>query len=356
MSAKRRLLYRLVLLAVSMALSATAWCAKPGNVLVVVNDNSSAAKEIGAYYAAKRGIPAKNVVHIKCPTDEIVGIEDYRARIEKPVKAHLAKKGLAGTVDYLVLTKGIPIRIAASGRSVDGLLMCMDMGLRVDDLKKGFPNPYYGREKHFSHKEYGFYLATRLDGYTVKDAKALVTRALTAKPEKGVFLFDLTPRRSSGGYKVMNLHMARAHDAIVRKGYVSYLDEKAEFVGGRGKLMGYFSWGSNDSAFDVKKYKSNRYSPGAIAETVVSTSARTLNRTTDGGQSLIADLIEAGVTGVKGYVAEPTLAAIADPRILFDRYLSGYNLAESFYMASRLILWKDLVIGDPLCAPYAGKK
>ena len=77
------------------------------------------------------------------------------------------------------------------------------------------------------------------------------------------------------------------------------------------------------------------------------------NRTNDGGQSLIGDLIEAGVTGVKGYVAEPTLAAIADPLILFDRYLSGYNLAESFYMASRFIFWREVVIGDPLCAPYA---
>ena len=38
---------------------------------------------------------------------------------------------------------------------------------------------------------------------------------------------------------------------------------------------------------------------------------------------------------------------------LFDRYVSGFNLAESFYAASLVTYWKDIVIGDPLCRPYA---
>jgi hypothetical protein len=29
------------------------------------------------------------------------------------------------------------------------------------------------------------------------------------------------------------------------------------------------------------------------------------------------------------------------------------NLAEAFYAASPVIRWKDVVIGDPLCRPYA---
>ena len=116
--------------------------------------------------------------------------------------------------------------------------------------------------------------------------------------------------------------------------------------------MGYASWGSNDRRFDKEKYRGNRFLPGSIAETAVSTSARTFVPTEE-GQSLIGDLIKSGVTGVKGYVAEPGLFAVARPSILFDRYVSGYNLAESFYMASQVIYWRDVVIGDPLAAPYA---
>jgi hypothetical protein len=58
------------------------------------------------------------------------------------------------------------------------------------------------------------------------------------------------------------------------------------------------------------------------------------------------------VTGVKGYVAEPFSVALCPADILFDRYTAGYTLAESFYMAVPFLKWKDIVIGDPLCAPY----
>jgi uncharacterized protein (TIGR03790 family) len=331
-----------------------AWAAKPANVLVIVNDSSQASREIGAYYVAKRKIPAKNVLHIKCPTDEYMHDVQYPDLLEKPVKQYLAKTGLNKSVDYLVTTKGVPVRLRG-GKSVDGLLMCMDFGLDFVNVKRGIPNPYYGKNEHFSHKKYGFYLATRLDGYTVKDAKALVDRSLAARPA-GAFLLDMTPSRNAGGYRRTNLEMEKAHQTITKKGYLSFLDDTSGFVGGRKNLMGYFSWGSNDPEFDVGKYKSNQFVPGAIGDTAVSTSARTFNRTKEAGQSLIADLIESGITGVKGYVAEPTLAAISNPEILFDRYLSGFNLAESFHMASRLIFWRDIAIGDPLCAPYAKSK
>lgn len=115
--------------------------------------------------------------------------------------------------------------------------------------------------------------------------------------------------------------------------------------------MGYCSWGSNDHSFIASNYLGVRFKPGALAETFVSTSARTMKPVT-GGQSVITDLIKNGVTGVKGYVLEPYTVALARPNILFDRYTSGYNLAESFYMASPLLKWRDVVFGDPLCRPY----
>jgi uncharacterized protein (TIGR03790 family) len=336
-------------------LIAPTWSAGPENVLVVINDNSPASREIGSYYVAKRKIPAKNVVHIKCTTEETIPDPDYPKTIEKPIMDYLKKTGLCNKVDYIVLTKGIPIKITMQW-AVDSLLACADLKLDYNILKQGAPNPYFGKKEHFSHKKYGIYLVTRLDGYTVKDAKALVDRSLAAKPQKGVFLLDMAANRYEGGYAATNFAISQAHDIIKSKGYISHLDKTAEFVGGQKGLMGYFSWGSNDSSFDRNAYKSNEFLPGAIAETAVSTSARTFKKVDDGGQSLIADLIEAGVTGVKGYVSEPYLSSIADPRILFDRYLSGYNLAESFYMASRRIYWKDIVVGDPLCAPYATTK
>lgn len=55
---------------------------------------------------------------------------------------------------------------------------------------------------------------------------------------------------------------------------------------------------------------------------------------------------------MKGYTDEPLLQAIASPSVMFRRYTSGGTLAESFYAASRLVGWEDIVIGDPLCRAY----
>ncbi len=103
--------------------------------------------------------------------------------------------------------------------------------------------------------------------------------------------------------------------------------------------------------FDIPPHFS--WVPGSIAETFVSTGGRSFTYGTWYGQSLVADLLRDGVTGVKGYVYEPFLTAIAHPDILFDRYTDGYNLAESYYMASNFIGWMDVVVGDPKMAPYA---
>lgn len=86
---------------------------------------------------------------------------------------------------------------------------------------------------------------------------------------------------------------------------------------------------------------------GAIGTTAVSTSARSFSNRTSYGQSLIADLIHNGISGVEGFVDEPYLPAIANTAILFDRYTKGYNLGDSFYMASDNRNWMDVIIGDP---------
>jgi uncharacterized protein (TIGR03790 family) len=145
---------------------------------------------------------------------------------------------------------------------------------------------------------------------------------------------------------------------LTNRGIPVELDLTSKFIGGRSNLLGYFSWGSNDERswlsndfYSTNGYLSLYFAPGALADTAVSTSARTFLPTT-GGQSLMTDLIARGLTGAKGYTDEPLLQAIASPTIVFDRYTAGYTLAESFYAASHFVGWEDVIIGDPLCCPY----
>jgi uncharacterized protein (TIGR03790 family) len=324
----------------------------PASVLLVKNLNSPDSVAIADYYERKRRLPADNVCAVRCPVVEECSQHEYEEQLERPV--HQFLEHLNRPIDYIVLTKGIPIRTHEGnngGFSVDGLLMVMT--IHKPNATDPLVNPYFRKAERFSHLRYGFYLVTRLIGYTRADCLRLVDDALAATPHKGPFLLHLGPGHTDGGYKPVNDGMRRAHDILTAKGLESILSIEDGFAGGYKNLMGYFSWGSNDLKYDKHAYNSLGFVPGAIAETAVSTSARTFDDPKAAGQSLIADLVAQGVTGCKGYVSEPYAAAIAHAEILFDRYTSGYTLAESFYMASITLRWKDLVIGDPICAPYA---
>lgn len=87
----------------------------PDEVLLVRNDNSPISLAIAADYAAQRQVT--NLVAIRCPdsatnTDnETIALADYTRAIADPIRAYLA---VHTNIDFIVLTKGIPIRITGS--------------------------------------------------------------------------------------------------------------------------------------------------------------------------------------------------------------------------------------------------
>jgi len=360
----------------------------PENVLVVQNGNSPTSCRIAAYYATRRGIPAGNLVTLSTADSsqnssaEVVSPQDYQDLIETPIRTYLSAHGLANQIQFIVLTKGVPLVLNTGtwgGKSVDSLLSAIDLvnPLTVvlewnNQTDTAFANRYWQAPEPFTHSSYGGYLVTRLDGYTEAEAKALVDRALAGQGAPYYLLLDVDARRGLGNpslqpkslllpdgtldpdylmdYFDFNADLIRASQVISDRPQLSVeLETTDAFVSSPYSLAGYESWGSNDGGFSATTYHSLAFATAGLAETAVSTSARTF-LPTSGGQSLIADLIARGAAGAKGYVTEPFLDAVASPTVLFDLYTSGRNLAESYYAASRLIGWKDVVVGDPLCS------
>ncbi len=385
----------------------------PDEVLLVVNTDSPISQAIAYDYAAKRSVT--NILGIQCQDsaistkNETIALADFTRAIETPVRGYLAAHT---NIDFIVLTKGIPIRITGSDMgscdqnsrepknirghpSVDSFLAALDYmnfpsTLKIDIAGSGaigcaYSNHYWNATEPFSHAKFGGYLVTRLDGYTEADAKSLVTRALAAEKNiaqiltQGKVLLDVEPAFGLGdkatqpgpiastnilaesAWSEFNADMRHANDILASRGIPVELDLTEKFIGSRSNLLGYFSWGSNDERswesndfYSTNAYLSLYFAPGAVSDTAVSTSARTFLPTT-GGQSLMTDLIAHGLTGAKGYTDEPLLQGIASPTIVFDRYTAGYTLAESFYAASHFVGWEDVIIGDPLCCPYFGR-
>jgi uncharacterized protein (TIGR03790 family) len=265
--------------------------------------------------------------------------------------------------------------------SVDSYLAAFDYPRIADAAKASLTgsgatgiawvNRYFNATAPFSHARFGGYLVTRIDGYTEADAKALVDRSLAAErgPLAGTILCDVPPDfglgdktaqpltipsrkvTSEDSWGNWNADMIHISDILEASGIPHELAISKTFIGHRSNLLGYYSWGSNDNHYDANAYESLSFAPGAIGDTAVSTSARSFFPQTS-GQSMIADLVAHGITGVQGYTNEPLLDATSSPTIVLTHYLSGSTLAESFYAGSKYIGWEGIVIGDPLCCPY----
>ncbi|HEY9480638.1 MAG TPA: TIGR03790 family protein [Candidatus Paceibacterota bacterium] len=314
------------------------------DVLLVVNDNSATSTAIGDYFKASRGIDDAYVVHTSYGGDDHISRSDFESLVLAPIKSFIESNGL--NINYVVLTKGVPMVVTDYTNSVDSeLAYCL--GRSSCPTYSGAFNPYLGSIGPISSGVTGIYGVTRLDGYTLSDIYGLIDRSHNATTTSaGTFVLDVDPNKG-GGYDIFNQWLKAAAPILEGRGFDVTLDQTSTFLTGQTNVLGYSSWGSNDSSPALYGKPGNTYVNGAIAETAVSTSGRSFGYPPVYGQSLIADLIAEGVSGAKGYVSEPFLNAVAHPDILFDHYTAGFNLADSFYSASERIKWKDVVVGDP---------
>ncbi len=328
-TAARRALARAAAAGLLMAGSAGAAQAQsPANVLLVINSNSESSQQIGDYYARARAIPQDNILRLPVDQAEQITHAAYDSQIEAPIARWLARHSAQDRILYIVLTKGMPLRVAGTiGRA--GTIASVDSELSLLYRKMlgqpvppqgSIPNPYYQGErpiaeaKPFTHEAYDIFLVTRLDGYTVADVRGLIDRAQApvrtgriALDEKGALVPDPGNRWLERAAQILKSVPSFA-DRVVLEG-------TSQVISNQSDLLGYFSWGSNDPAITARDQKLG-FVPGALAAMFVSTDARTfkepppqwtLGKWADARtyfesspQSLTGDLIRAGVTGTAG--------------------------------------------------------
>jgi uncharacterized protein (TIGR03790 family) len=352
----------------------------PDNVLIVINGAVPDSIQVGEYYQRKRRIPTENVIRISIPNapEQIPRIA-FERLIEAPIRSWIAREQAQDRLLFIVLTKGVPLRIEGSGgrtgtvSSVDSELTLLYRRMTGQPVSSTghVPNPYFhaGRPiadaRPFTHADHDVYLVTRLDGFTVDDVIALIDRGSTPSRE-GRFVLD---QRASILPEPGNQWLQRAAEVLGGLGLADrlLLETTGQVAKNQSNVLGYYSWGSNDPAMTDRR-NNFTFEPGALAGTYVSTDGRTFREpaatwthgrwnnpgTFHGGspQSLTGDLIRQGVTGVSGHVAEPFLDATIRPDVLFPAYVSGFTLAESFYLGMPYLSWQSIVIGDPLVAPF----
>ncbi len=377
----RPLCVTLVAFALAGLLCSPALPQGPDNILLVVNKSSKISVAVGNYYQRTRGVPSSQVCALKSDDRDEITRDVFEHDIRRPILRFIERGKLHDKILYIVLTKGVPLKIKDSGEgandhaSVDSELTFayQDLARIPHALRGSVPNPYFntnegGRFLRFSHKSFPIYLVTRLDGYDLADIRALIDRSL-APASHGRYVLDESWNDNSPGNVWLRTAATELKRAGIPESFIK-LETTNTFLTGETDVMGYASWGSNDRSNHVRLLR-NSWVNGALATEFVSTDARTFGRPPekwtigqwsdppetffDGSpQSLIADDIHEGVTGISGNVYEPFLTACARPQILFPAYVQGLNLAESFYLALPVLSWQGVVIGDPLVSPYPG--
>jgi uncharacterized protein (TIGR03790 family) len=350
------------------------------NVAVVINDRSADSRRIGEHYAKTRGLPAANILRIETGTDDVIQRADYIADIERPLSQAIRRAGLQDRLLYVVLTRGVPLRIDGT-RGAGGTMASVDSELTLlyrrlvgtpSPVDGRVDNPYYlgtrslKEARPFSHREHDIYLVTRIDAFTVDQALALIDRAQSPVKEGRVVL----DQRGAAGNGDQWMSQAAMRLSEIGYGDRVLLESTPQAARKENAVLGYYSWGASDPQNQVRSVEMG-FVAGSIAANLASFDARTFRQPPESwrptaaadksawfegaADALIGDLIRDGVTGVAGQVAEAYAFGAVRPEILFPAYMSGFNLVEAFYLATPALSWQTVVIGDPLCAPFGRK-
>ncbi len=336
---------------------------QPRRVLIVFNSQSAESRSLAENYAAARGIPPTNLLPLACPRTDECRRADYESTILPFVRERAANDP---EIAYVVLMRGVPFRFSDwgnfGGYAVDSVLATCLMtlpppdapnaplaGMRAPEPMRRLRNPYFGRNERFDRGRYGgMLLVCRLDGPTNPDAFRPVESGLNAKPVDGPFyLRDSFCMSMCGGKNVLESKSLETEYVTPANNPLAPL-----YQGEGGPYMAHWGAGPHDSQYSDAKFAKLRFLPGGICDLTWSSSGAGLRQPgAKAGINLLTAY--AGAAGAHGFVSEPYCDAISRPEIVLERYTHGYNIAEAFYMGSPYLHWKDVVLGDPLCAPYS---
>ena len=236
------------------------------DVAVLINNESEVSRTIGWAFVTARNISAERVFifdNSSNPTAETINRDQFNTYFLDPFKVMLSAYN--GTdINYLVTTKGIPLRInggndkASFDQEIALAGGTYDSDIGADWWSTHDYGPLAGKQmKEFSRDEYGFFLVTRLTGYTVDTALELIEKANNSYGSRGTHILDLATNRNGSGYKFWNDDLYVANSTLNGTMNIPvYFDEETEFVTNISNVIGYASWGSNDGNWN-KNYLAN---------------------------------------------------------------------------------------------------
>ena len=179
------------------------------DVGVLINNLSEESKTIGWAFVAARNITLDRVFVFNqsgTPTGETINRNQFNTYFATPFLEMLQNRSSVNSLNYLVTTKGIPLRVSGGN---DKASFDQELSLLGGAYNSTIGGNYWGTHDYgplagkamepFTRSKYGFFLVTRLTGYTVETALDLIERANQSLGEQGTFVLDLATNRNNSG-------------------------------------------------------------------------------------------------------------------------------------------------------------
>jgi uncharacterized protein (TIGR03790 family) len=306
---------------------------------VVFNLDDVESGRVAAYYAAKRAIPAENLIGIHLPRVDVLSPEAFRA-----IRGRLIDD-LPSKVQSLVLVWSRPYAVGCMS-----VTSAVAAGYRDEFCKPGCgsttPNPLFNVDGWLPADTVGWWPAMLLPSDDWGLAESLIRRGIesdsTSPPGTLYLIRTHDPARNvrAATYPYVGLLLSPR----LRVVELNSPDSREPVA----DAMGYFTGVAN-----VAELSQIRFRPGAIADHLTSSGGILAG----GGQMSALAWLHQGATASYGSVSEPCnhLEKFPNIGVLFDHYSHGETALEA-YWKSVAMPGQGLFIGEPLSRPYAARR
>lgn len=351
----------------------------PDSVAVLANANVPGSVALAMRYAAFRDVPDARVCVLPMATTDTITLDELRTTILEPLRTCLGASEPA--IEAVVVMRGVPLRVAIPADGGHHVSITAAIATWRSTLSDGTPllgtpcgtvadcggtscyaarvyAPYSAAFQGAFHAGYTYdgagihhvpVLATMLHGRSDADAALLIDAAEAAEAagaSDGDFVLMMGADAARGA---LDTTYADVESQLTARGR-SVSIVPFDGTGYTGHTLAGFAVGTASMGATIED---NTYVRGALVDNLTSFGAVPQNfEATGESQVSIARWVAAGAAGVHGTVDEP-LNNCFPTRTFLVSYADGATLAESFLGAMPYAYWLNLVLGDPMLAPYA---
>ncbi len=355
----------------------------PENVFLVVNSRSWASRTIANHYVELRGIPSSNILYLDWDKSvETTDIATFRHEILRPIIKAIDKNRLGGQIDYIVYSSDFPYQIDYSselprpGKFTSGsitsltFLYEMVMGPKGTVSQLGTSNNWYANTSTDPHSTTGFsnrysWAGPQKRSVSDENRNYMLSTMLGYTSGRGnsveqVIHYLKHSVLADGSHPKGTVYFMTNSDirTITRKPFFKDTIQAIRREGGRAELVEGVTPIQKPDVIGLTMGKAryhwhksgSHFLPGAICD----------NLTSFGGvlrdgasQTPLTEALKFAATASSGTVIEPYAIAKKFPNpVMHLHYQRGCSLAEAYYL-SVVNPYQLLIVGDPLCQPFA---